>query len=77
MKEKILHSFQAAVTSAVEAEGLPECLQLVPLLQLSQFPPDFVEKVGALEATAMTIEADDDGAIAADQDGGPVHPELL
>lgn len=57
--------------------GSPQRLQLVPLLQFSQFPPDFVEEVGALEAAAVAVEADDDGAEAADQDRGPVHPELL
>lgn len=36
-----------------------------------------MEEVGALEAAAVAVEADDDGAEAADQDGGPVHPELL
>lgn len=67
----------ATVTLAGEAGGLPECLQLVLLLEFSQFPPDFVEEVGALEAAAVAIKADDDGAEAADQDCGPVHPELL
>lgn len=57
--------------------GSPQGLQLVPLLQFSQFPPDFVQEVGALEAAAVAVEADDDGAEAADQDCGPVHPELL
>lgn len=57
--------------------GSPQRLQLVPLLQFPQFPPDFVEEVGALEAAAVAVEADDDGAEAADQDRGPVHPELL
>lgn len=66
--------------SGVKSEServLPQRLQLVPLLQLPQFPADFVEEVGALEAAAVAVEADDDGAEAADQDGGPVHPELL
>lgn len=67
----------AAVVSSVKAEVLPERLQLVPLLQLPQFPPDFVEKVGALEAAAVAVKADDDGAETADQNCGPVHPELL
>lgn len=65
------------VVLAVKAEALPERLQLVPLLQYSQFPPDFVEEVGALEAAAVAVKADDDGAEAADQNRGPVHPELL
>lgn len=59
------------------AGSIPECLQLVPLLQLPQFPPHFVQEAGALEAAAVAVEADDDGAEAADQDGGPVHLELL
>lgn len=54
-----------------------ECLQLVPLLQLAQFPPHFVQEAGALEAAAVAVEADDDGAEAADQNCGPVHLELL
>lgn len=57
--------------------GSPQGLQLVPLLQLPQPPPDLVQEVGALEAAAVAVEADDDGAEAADQDCGPVHPELL
>lgn len=60
-----------------KVEVVPECLQLVPLLQFPQFPLDFVEEVGALEAAAVAVEADDDGAEAADQHRGPVHPELL
>lgn len=59
------------------AGSIPECLQLVPLLQLPQFPPHFVQEAGALEAAAVAVEADDDGAEAADQDSGPVHLELL
>lgn len=66
-----------SVTPAVKAEVLPECLQLVPLLEFTQFPADFVEKVGALEATAVAVKADNDGAVAADQNCGPVHLELL
>lgn len=62
---------------AVKIKVVPECLQLVPLLQFPQFPLDFVEEVGALEAAAVAVEADDDGAEAADQNRGPVHPELL
>lgn len=62
---------------AALADVGPECLQLVPLLQLSQLPPDFVEQVGALKAAAVAIEADDNGAEAADQNGVPVHMELL
>lgn len=65
----------ATVTCAVE--GVPQCLQLVPLLQFSQVPPDLVEEVGALETAAVAVKADDDGAEAADQNRGPVHPELL
>lgn len=36
-----------------------------------------MQEAGALEAAAVAIEADDDGAEAADQNCGPVHPELL
>lgn len=36
-----------------------------------------MEQVGALEAAAVAIEADDDGAEAADQNRRPVHLELL
>lgn len=60
-----------------EAGTSPECLKLVPLLQLAQFPPHFVQEAGALEAAAVAVEADDDGAKAADQNRGPVHLELL
>lgn len=81
MKENWLNvqCFEAVVTVtlAVQAEVLPECLQLVPLLEFTQFPADFVEKVGALEAAAVAVKADNDGAVAADQNCGPVHPELL
>lgn len=55
----------------------PEGLQLVSLLQLAQFPPHFVQEAGALEAAAVAVEADHDGAEAADQNRGPVHLELL
>ena len=67
----------ATVKPGDKAEVVPECLQLVPLLQFPQFPLDFVEEVGALEAAAVAVEADDDGAEAADQNRGPVHPELF
>lgn len=36
-----------------------------------------MQEAGALEAAAVAVEADDDGAEAADQDRGPVHLELL
>lgn len=36
-----------------------------------------MEQVGALEATAMAIKADNDGAETADENCGPVHPELF
>lgn len=36
-----------------------------------------MEEVGALEAAAVAVKADDDGAEAADQNCGPVHLELL
>lgn len=36
-----------------------------------------MEKVGALEAAATAVKADDDGAEAADQNRRPVHSELL
>lgn len=55
----------------------PERLQLVPLLQLAQPLPDLVEQVGALKAAAVAVEADHDGAEAADENGGPVHLEPL
>lgn len=67
---------EAAVLTVLFAVW-PERLQLVPLLQLPQPPLDFMKKVGALEAAAVAVKADDDGAEAADQNRGPVHLELL
>lgn len=36
-----------------------------------------MEEVGALKSAAVAVKADNNCAEAADQDGGPVHLELL
>lgn len=64
-------------TALVPGGASPECLQLIPLLQLPQLPSDFVQKVGSSEAAAVAVKADHDGAETADQNRGPVHLELL
>lgn len=57
--------------------GAPEGLQLVLRLQGAQFPLHRMQKVGAAKAAPATVEAHDNGAVAADQRRGPVHAELL
>lgn len=72
-----LFARSASVIFTVMFEVWPERRQLVPFLQFPQILEDLVEEVGALEAAAVAVDAEDDRAEAADQNSGPVHLELL